>query len=126
MDNLRDDAQLIISELATNAFRYDGATMTVDALCDERGLVIGVEDGDETVAVLELQGLVDGEAEGGRGLAIVAAVATSWGVRVTPLGKQVWARLVSSELPTATPLVDRPSSDRCRGTVARAPQPASF
>jgi hypothetical protein len=30
---------------------------------------------------------------GGRGLAIVAAIASDWGVRCSARGKQVWARV---------------------------------
>jgi anti-sigma regulatory factor (Ser/Thr protein kinase) len=89
-----DDAELIVSELSTNAMRYDGPTMTVGVRLDDDDVVIDVTDGNSG-----LQGstpsvsVPDTTAESGRGLAIVAALAASWGVTPTPHGKSVWVVL---------------------------------
>jgi len=92
MGSQRDDALLIVSELATNAYRYDGPHMIVDLRRDHESLFIGVEDG-STSSPPNAPIDPDNGSESGRGLAIVAAVAQSWGIATTLAGKQVWARL---------------------------------
>ena len=93
MGELLPEAQLIASELATNAVRYAPGSITIDVRRDERGLTIGVEDSVPAGKTDILEQTAGAEAESGRGLAIVAALANSWGVTETAEGKQVWARI---------------------------------
>jgi anti-sigma regulatory factor (Ser/Thr protein kinase) len=85
-----DDAELIVSELVTNA---------IDADCGGAELTVTVEDGRVRIEV-------DDDAHGlpqpaparpsddrGRGLAIVAALSTRWGYEKKARGKLVWAEL---------------------------------
>lgn len=78
----RGDMLLIVSELVTNAIRHgrplaaDG-TVHVDWTVTDRGVAIKVTDGGHG---LPLPAAPSGDGEDGRGLAIVAALATRWGV----------------------------------------------
>ncbi|HEY5334464.1 MAG TPA: ATP-binding protein [Mycobacteriales bacterium] len=78
----RDDTLLIVSELVTNAIRHgrpltaDG-TVHVDWTVTDRGVAIEVTDGG---GGLPLAAASSDHDEGGRGLAIVDALATRWGV----------------------------------------------
>lgn len=78
----RDDMLLIVSELVTNAIRHgrplatDG-TVHVDWTVTDRGVGIEVTDGGDGLPRAATQ---SDQGEGGRGLAIVDALATRWGV----------------------------------------------
>ncbi|MCW2715665.1 MAG: ATP-binding region ATPase domain protein [Frankiales bacterium] len=82
-----DAAVLMTSELVTNAVLHGiGAVrLTVDAGDDS----LRVEVSDDERRRPELTG-VDDEAEGGRGMFIVDALSSAWGVQDVPGGKVVW------------------------------------
>jgi anti-sigma regulatory factor (Ser/Thr protein kinase) len=86
-----DAAELVTSELVTNALMHvaDGK-VTLAIRCTGEFLRIDVYDSSPVVPVAEK---ADPErlAEGGRGLAVVAAFATAWGTHPTPGGKAVYA-----------------------------------
>lgn len=86
-------ARLVTSELATNAIRHaDGDRYTVDVAIDHGVLVVEIVDDDPTEPVQPTA--APPEAEGGRGLWLVAALAQHWGVRPTPAGgKAVWFQM---------------------------------
>lgn len=84
----RERAQLLVSELATNALRYGAPPITLTVTIDGRCVEVAVRDEEPsapraTAAVGEL-------AESGRGLRLVAALASNWGTRSHPTGKTVW------------------------------------
>ena len=90
-----DNVMLVASELVGNAVRHgvhagDDATWTVEwtVLGDE--LLISVDDPSHDVPVLRHPAP---DAPSGRGLAIVAALSSEWGVEQLSLGKRVWARV---------------------------------
>ena len=84
------DALLVVSELVGNAVRH-GADRVVLALEQSADvLVVAVEDGS---AVLPGARDLDPDAESGRGMRIVEAVALRWGVSELSPGKRVWAEL---------------------------------
>ncbi len=102
--DLSDDAELCMSELAGNAALHSGsAFLEVAVRVDGEGVTISVTDDGPVppdavvprLVVPEDGAPVDPEAEAttGRGLGIVAVLATEWGVERTPTGKCVWARL---------------------------------
>lgn len=90
-----DDVVLVASELVGNAVLHTPATFdaALDVAWDVEpdSVVVRVQDGGDT---LPEPRFADDTATRGRGLAIVAAIATDWGVlRGNSGGKQVWARV---------------------------------
>ena len=100
MDELAGDAELLVSELVANAAEYaDGDSIRLAlrreaAACGQRGITCEVSD---TSPVLPEVRAAGPEAERGRGLAIVAALATASGVGVSPHGKTSWFTLALSD-----------------------------
>jgi len=94
MDGLADDAALIISELAANAAGTGCRRMQVTIRRPSPTTVrLGVYDGSRSMPCMIVTG-VDGDAESGRGLALVHALTHGrWGAIPAPLGKTVWAEL---------------------------------
>jgi anti-sigma regulatory factor (Ser/Thr protein kinase) len=86
-DDLLYDILLVTSELVTNAVRHGGRRCHLHLEKTPEHLRIEVSDGS---AVLP-QPREDAD-EGGRGLAIVDAVAGGWGVSERDDGKSVWAK----------------------------------
>lgn len=86
-----DTALLVASELVTNAIRYGEGDVALRCWPRLDGLRIEVSDRDPHRPRPADPGL---EAEGGRGLMVVAALAKTWGVLPTqPAGKTVWAEI---------------------------------
>ncbi|HWU08401.1 MAG TPA: ATP-binding protein [Streptomyces sp.] len=96
LDILREPVELCMSELVTNAMRYGrGPLVGVRLYQASSYLVIEVTDGSPDRPVL---GTAGPDEESGRGLALVDAVAESWGVADD--GTCTWCRLtVSQEQP---------------------------
>ncbi|WP_051740655.1 ATP-binding protein [Streptomyces xylophagus] len=95
-EEVRDDAVLLISELATNGVCHTPSTRLLCGigLVDDRCLRIEVHDHDYAGSSLpSCDPCADDES--GRGLFIVQAVADTWGVDRSALtgGKAVWATL---------------------------------
>ncbi|MDK1343328.1 ATP-binding protein [Streptomyces sp. 378] len=91
------DVQLCASELVTNVIRHvgEGVPVTVRVWREEGGCVrLGVTDPDPR-ALPVLVGAVGagGEAESGRGLALLDALAVRWGVQQEAGRKTVWCDL---------------------------------
>lgn len=89
---LADDAELVVTELVTNAVRHGGpgVDLWVRRL-SAGGLRLEVVDG-RSGAPPTVQ-RPDDDAEGGRGLLIVQALARRWGTERLAAGKQVWCEL---------------------------------
>ncbi|GHB40687.1 ATP-binding protein [Streptomyces cirratus] len=92
-----DAAELVVSELVTNALRHSGAPqgrgIGVRLARRKGGVRVEVSDAG---AVVDLAPQVTTECdERGRGLAIVAALAERWGCLPRPhgIGKAVWAEV---------------------------------
>ncbi len=90
-----DVAQLLVSELVTNSYQHAATPALLRLDLDGPELVVEVQDGDpRPPQVLHLEH----DAPGGRGLALVEALAATWGVDPVvdgdrPIGKVVWFRL---------------------------------
>lgn len=80
-------AELILSELITNAIRHGAGPIRVRLLYD-RALICEVSDASNTAPHLRRAATTD---EGGRGLFLVAQLSRSWGTRYLPQGKVIWA-----------------------------------
>jgi anti-sigma regulatory factor (Ser/Thr protein kinase) len=87
------DAELVISELVTNALRHGlGDIVVRTSLADGDLLQVAVTDSGPELPALQP---VDPGRVGGVGLRIVDRVASEWGVAPFPGGKTVWAILAS-------------------------------
>ncbi|MFF7476961.1 SpoIIE family protein phosphatase [Streptomyces sp. NPDC008092] len=78
--------ELIVSELVTNAIRYGGGPIGLRLIRDDV-LICEVWDGSSTSPRLRRARTTD---EGGRGLFLVAQLASRWGTRYTADGKVIW------------------------------------
>ncbi|MFD9483445.1 ATP-binding protein [Streptomyces sp. NPDC059991] len=115
LDPLIDEAALGVTELLTNVHRHAQpdklCTVEIELLRDR--LTVSVHDHDPRMPTVRS---ADPFATHGRGLAMIAAVSESWGVRPQgALGKTVWFTLPA---PPAVGLPSRPAY----GTKATAPK----
>ena len=89
LSRLGDTAELLTSELVTNALRYADGPISVRLLRD-RTLLCEVHDESEIVPRLRA---VSDDDDGGRGLHLVKELSDRWGTRRTTAGKTVWFEL---------------------------------
>ncbi|MCW2616082.1 MAG: hypothetical protein JWN08_3076 [Frankiales bacterium] len=87
-----DDAALLVTELASNALRHGGPGVDLWVRPAEGG-GLRVEMVDGHASSLPRVQDPDADAEGGRGLLIVSALARSWGTDRLAAGKCVWFEL---------------------------------
>jgi serine phosphatase RsbU (regulator of sigma subunit) len=87
--------ELLVSELVTNAIRYSAGPCRLMLRRGTTAIYAEVSDGDTRVPRLLHPSAYD---EGGRGLQLVAELASSWGARSAPTGKTVWFRLDISDV----------------------------
>jgi Anti-sigma regulatory factor (Ser/Thr protein kinase) len=106
MPDLTEDAELVVSELVTNAIRATNILASqarYPEIYDHMGVVclcLQISEGD---LLIEVQDLAQNaprlrrsapDDEGGRGLLLVTTIAREWGCRKAPTGGEiVWARL---------------------------------
>ncbi|MFD9107432.1 SpoIIE family protein phosphatase [Streptomyces bottropensis] len=89
LEPLIDTAELLVSELVTNALRYGEGEIRLRLLLD-RTLVCEVWDAG---LVQPRRRRARDTDEGGRGLQLVGLLSAAWGSRRTPRGKTVWFEL---------------------------------
>lgn len=90
---LRDDAELVVSELATNAVRHAGSAFRLSVQDLGSGVRVTVQDSGEAVP---RERHPSPDEHGGRGVAIVSKLASRWGYDLLGDGKVVWAELVDA------------------------------
>ncbi|MFJ4626242.1 SpoIIE family protein phosphatase [Streptomyces sp. NPDC088847] len=83
-------AELVVSELVTNAIRYGAHPIRLRLIHDAATLICEVSDTNHTAPHLRRAKTWD---EGGRGLLLVAQLTQRWGSRHTTDGKTIWAEL---------------------------------
>jgi anti-sigma regulatory factor (Ser/Thr protein kinase) len=90
-DDLAQDAAIVITELVANAVDHARTESTLSLGVTQEGLCVSVRDArPEPVPQLAP---IDPSAPRGRGLQMVDALTTAWGVTVHAGGKTVWAVL---------------------------------
>lgn len=95
----RTDVLIVVSELVTNVIRHTGSGGVMRLWLEGEGVRIEVAD---AVPVLSPASTTV-DQHGGRGLALVAQLSTSWGVDIHPDGKTVWAVCPSATEPGTDP-----------------------
>jgi anti-sigma regulatory factor (Ser/Thr protein kinase) len=89
-EEILDTAELLVSELVTNAVRHAAAPVMLVVDCRRRHLTVGVRDSSRKKPVLSHAGMW---AESGRGVELVDRLSDKWGVRTERQGKTVWFEL---------------------------------
>ena len=88
-DAVAESAELLISELVTNALQHGrGTSVGFSISCDGATVRIEVEDDSPERAIHQQPAL---EAESGRGMWLVTEIADAWGT--SPDGKRTWCEL---------------------------------
>ncbi len=82
-------AELLISELVTNAIRHAGTDIEVTAAIGEHFLHLHVRDRTKQLPVLS----GSPQAHHGRGLKLIDRLSNGWGTTLAPYGKTVWVTL---------------------------------
>jgi anti-sigma regulatory factor (Ser/Thr protein kinase) len=97
LTDLAEVAELLASELVTNALRASERLRTPEQpvvriwfVSDQVSVVIHVWDSSDEMPVRKVPGPGD---DGGRGLVLVEALAAEWGAYRNSAGKTVWARV---------------------------------
>jgi anti-sigma regulatory factor (Ser/Thr protein kinase) len=87
-----DEAELVVTELATNVVRHVGEGASATLVLERRGgrLRVEVHDKSRTVPALRPTGC---DEECGRGLHLLASLAADWGTVLTAMGKAVWCEV---------------------------------
>jgi CheY-like chemotaxis protein/anti-sigma regulatory factor (Ser/Thr protein kinase) len=92
LERIAADAQLVVSELVTNAVVHAGSPSDLRVVAKPG--VLRIEVGDDAQASPEPQEVHDA-GPGGRGLLIVSALSLAWGIDPRNGGKVVWAELAA-------------------------------
>ncbi|MFF8903433.1 ATP-binding protein [Streptomyces olivaceoviridis] len=87
-----DEAEVVITELATNVVKHVGDGTAAALVLEWRSgrLRLEVHDRSPVLPVARKTGCYD---ECGRGLHLVASLTADWGVRLTAVGKAVWCEV---------------------------------
>jgi anti-sigma regulatory factor (Ser/Thr protein kinase) len=89
-DRVRENVELVVSELVGNAVEHGGGTAELVLSLSDDVLRVDVVDPDPRLPVMRSPAAGDDRH---RGLLIVAALSSDWGTDRTEAGKSVWAEL---------------------------------
>ena len=81
---------LLTSELVTNAILHGRSEVRIEVACVDFHVRVTVHDENSRKPVMVAE---DPDALDGRGIALVAALSSAWGVDEEPSGKSVWFEL---------------------------------
>ncbi len=90
-DDLRETVLLLANELVTNAVEHAGGEAVLDAVVRPDAIRLEVSDASPTIP--QAPDAVDELQERGRGLFLIAALASRWGADRREAGKTVWCEL---------------------------------
>jgi anti-sigma regulatory factor (Ser/Thr protein kinase) len=105
LDSAVDEAELLTSEVVTNALVHGDSDVSVCVRQYPDHIRVEVRDSDPHPARPVTVPRAEDEAEGGRGLLIVSALASGWGNSPSGRGKTVWFELpteAGSKTPQST------------------------
>jgi anti-sigma regulatory factor (Ser/Thr protein kinase) len=115
-------AAQVLTELATNAALHARSDYTVHLRLDPESLLVEVTDSSPAWPQQKHYG---SDATTGRGIAMVEALSTVWGVQASPTGKTVWCRVVPDDqvgLDAEADEESRPGLAVVDAPVTRAPR----
>lgn len=112
---LRPDAMLVASELTANAWLHGRPPLEARMATAHAAVRLEILDGSEAPPVMPPAG---GTGLTGRGIELVASVATRWGVRTHEGGKTVWAELTDAPATDASAPVLAGTGSTTRPEVA--------
>ncbi|MFE3267483.1 SpoIIE family protein phosphatase [Streptomyces sp. NPDC059215] len=115
-------AELVVSELVTNAIRYGGNPIQLRLIRHDT-LICEVSDSSNTAPHLRRARTFD---EGGRGLFIVAQLAERWGTRQHSDGKTIWAELALPPATVQAPAPKKMSRAAAAGMSASRPRQTAW
>ncbi|MFC7899398.1 ATP-binding protein [Streptomyces griseoincarnatus] len=116
LDDQVDAVQLCVSELVSNIVTHVGAGTPASLALSTGGERLRVEVHDPDSRALPTLVDAEADAEGGRGMALVAALADRWGVQVCEDHKVTWCEMVTGPTSTADGTVD-PSVTRAEALL---------
>ncbi|MBK3643280.1 ATP-binding protein [Streptomyces sp. MBT33] len=90
-----EEAELLVTELATNVVKHVGEGVTATLILEWRGERLRLEVHD-TSRAMPSPDSAHCDAESGRGLHLLAALAVDWGAVLTAAGKAVWCEISTS------------------------------
>ncbi len=91
IDSLAEDAAVVITELISNAVRHAQTELELKMVHLPQGVRLEVRDGSQAPPIRRPAGHAD---EGGRGLHLVDALSTRYGVDAEDGGKRVWVEML--------------------------------
>lgn len=98
--DLADTAELVASELLTNALLHGGGRGELAVFPSGHGVRVVVVDDERRAPVVAV---ASDASMTGRGLRLVSALSVEWGVTLRPRGKAVWAELAPGDPPESNP-----------------------
>lgn len=96
LQNLIDSAQLCVSELVSNVITHVGCGTPTNLAVSRNGPRLRIEVRDPDARALPTLVAAGDEAEGGRGMALVDALADRWGIELHDDSKVTWCELVAA------------------------------
>lgn len=96
LDDLVDEAQLCLSELVANVITHVGPGTPATLAVSLNGTHLRIEVHDPDTRALPVLGDAGPDSEGGRGMALVDALADRWGVLLRPDRKVTWCELATN------------------------------
>src|SRR3954449_12033631 len=93
LTDLSDEAQLLTSELVTNALVHTGSAVELSVTTTPDAVTVRVQDADTGPITGSTAHAEDSLIEGGRGLVLVHELAEAWGTEHHAGRKAVWFRL---------------------------------
>ncbi|MFI9805735.1 ATP-binding protein [Streptomyces sp. NPDC052301] len=99
VSDLADTAELLVSELVTNALRHTRGPLRLNLRLRDSRLLCEVED---TESVCPARSAAEPYAEGGRGIELLDLLAAAWGSVRTATGKTMWFELQAEDRPRET------------------------
>ncbi|MDF3141595.1 MULTISPECIES: ATP-binding protein [unclassified Streptomyces] len=95
LHNVTDEAQLCVSELVSNVINHVGSGTPATLAVSMRGTRLRIEVYDPDTRALPTLTNTDCDAEAGRGMALIDAIAVRWGVELDVDRKATWCELAT-------------------------------